>query len=487
MGQILSSLAPTSLWAHFEKICSMPHTSKHEEQLAKHIMKYVSDLGLDAIRDDIGNIIVRKPATKGMEGCKTVALQAHLDMVPQKNSDTRHDFERDPITPYIDGDWVKARGTTLGADNGIGIAAALMVLESTQIKHGPLEVLLTVDEEAGMTGAFGLKAGVLGADFLFNLDSEDEGELCVGCAGGVNTNAHIDFSTYQTPASMKGVKVEIVGLKGGHSGCDITLGRANAIKLMGRLLTDLHQKVDFGLAEICGGSLRNAIPREAFAVLAVDSLVLHGVMDHIREFETIVKHELFDVETDLAIRVAEVTKPVRLIDKEASNKFIAALCASVNGVIRMKTQLANTVETSTNLGIVEQRETRWVISTLQRSSVETCKMDAANMVACALRLAGARVEHTGGYPGWKPNLGGTVLSLLRKNYKDLFGVEPKTTVTHGGLECGLIGSLYPKMEMISFGPTIRFPHSPDEKVNIPSVSRFVELLVYTLERIPQKP
>ena len=479
----LSSLAPTPLWRHFEKICSIPHTSKHEEPLAEHIVNFIRGLQLDVMRDASGNIIARKPATKGMEHCKTVVLQAHIDMVPQKNSDNPHDFERDPIIPYIDGDWVKARGTTLGADNGIGVAAALMMLESKQHKHGPLEVLLTVDEEAGMTGAFGLKGGILKGDFLFNLDSEDEGELCVGCAGGVNTNGYLDFHTYPAPANKKGLKVNILGLKGGHSGCDITLGRANAIKLMSRLLVDLSAKFEFGLAEINGGSLRNAIPREASATLAVDDAALAAVMDHIKKFGTSVKLELSDVETDLAVQVAEAPKPTRLIDKETAHKFIYALNAAVNGVIRMNTQLANTVETSTNLGIVEQRDARWMVSTLQRSSVESCKADAAHMVGSALLLSGARVEHTGGYPGWKPNLGGTVLGLLKNNYKELYGAEPKTIVTHGGLECGLIGSLYPKMEMISFGPTIRNPHSPDEKVNIPSVVRFVDLLTYTLERI----
>ena len=486
MGQTLSSLQPAALWRHFEKICAIPHTSKHEEPLVEHVMAHIRSLGLEVMRDTVGNVIARKPASKGMEHSKTVVLQAHLDMVPQKNSDSSHDFLHDPIVPYVDGEWVKARGTTLGADNGIGVAAALMILENKACKHGPLEVLFTVDEEAGMTGAFGLQPGILKADFLFNLDSEDEGELCVGCAGGVNTNAVLDFGTYHTPPHMKGLKISISGLKGGHSGCDITLGRANAIKLIARLLLELRENFEYGLAELTGGSLRNAIPREAGALLAVQDSLLPEVIHAIEKFAATIRLELSDVESELAINAASVQVPARLINKETADKFTDALCAAVNGVIRMNSQLADTVETSTNLGIVEQRDTRWIISSLQRSSVESCKMDAARMVAGALRLAGARIEHSGGYPGWKPHLAGNALALLRKNYRDLFGVEAKTMVTHGGLECGLIGSLYPEMEMISFGPTIRYPHSPDEKVNIASVARFVDLLTYVLERVPSR-
>ncbi len=486
MNNALSNLEPKSLWKYFEAICGIPHPSKKEEAIIAWTKGVGEKLGLETVVDHVGNVVIRKPATPGMEDRQTIVLQGHLDMVPQKNNDTKHDFEKDPIEAYIDGDWVKARGTTLGADNGMGVAAALAVLEADDIEHGPIECLFTIDEETGMTGAFALKPGLLKGEILINLDSEDEGELYIGCAGGIDTNAFFKYEEEATPEGYEAYKVDVKGLKGGHSGLDIKLGRGNAIKILNRLLWQADHDLGLRLSSVDGGSLRNAIPREAMAIITIPK-------DNAEKFErmaeallTMLKNELDGVDPDINLVVSKTDLPGTVIKGEISKNIFNAVYACPNGAIRYIAEMPEVVETSTNLAILKSENGKVEIATLQRSSVDSAKQDLCNMMRTVFEMAGADVEQIGEYPGWKPNVNSPILKTMKEVYQKLHGKTPAQKVIHAGLECGILGAAYPNLDMISFGPTIRNPHSPDEMVNIKTVELFYEYLVETLKRAPVK-
>ncbi len=482
----IKSLYPHSLWENFFSLTQIPRPSKKEDRASAFAQKYGKDLGLETIVDEVGNVIIRKPATPGMEKKRGVVLQAHLDMVPQKNSDKVHDFEKDPIRAYVEGEWVTAEGTTLGADNGIGVSAALAILADKSLKHGPLEVLLTIDEETGMTGAFGLKPGLLRGEILLNLDSEDEGELYIGCAGGMNTSASLAYKQTEVPSGMKAFEVALKGLKGGHSGLDINLGRGNANKVMFRFLWHASREFGMRLASVEGGSLRNAIPREAFATVVVPEGKADEFLKSAVEYEKIFKHELSGTEPDLSFGALPADMPATLIDQESQERLIKMVYGIPNGVIRMSTEVPGIVETSNNLAIVKTENGEARVFCLIRSSVDSAKFDTGNMAEAVMSLAGAKVVHDGIYPGWKPDMKSPILNTMKNVYKNKYGSEPEIKVIHAGLECGIIGDAYPGMDLISFGPTIRFPHSPDEKVNIESVGKFWDYLIETLANIPEK-
>ncbi len=487
MGKEILELEPKALWKNFYNLTQIPRPSKKEEKVIEFVKKFGEDLGLETIVDEVGNVIIRKPATPGMEDRKGVILQAHLDMVPQKNADTDHDFEKDPIDAYVDGEWVTAKGTTLGADNGIGAAAAMAILESKDIEHGPIEALFTIDEETGMTGAENLKPGLLKGDILLNMDSEDEGELYIGCAGGVNTNATMEYKEEKTPENVVAYKVYVKGLKGGHSGLDINLGRANANKVMNALLLTAAEKFDIRLAELQGGSLRNAIPRESFATVVVPAENKEKFEQFVKEFAEIAKDEFKDTEPDMEIGAEPTDEiPEKVMSKEDQEKLFKAVAEAPNGVIAMSKSLDGIVETSTNLAIVNAKDGKVEIATLQRSLVDADRDKIAEQMRKVFTEAGLNAESDGEYPGWKPNPDSAILKEMKEIYSNKFGKVPEVKVIHAGLECGLLGAIYPNWDMVSFGPTIRFPHSPDEKVNIPTVQKFWDFLVETLKNVPKK-
>jgi dipeptidase D len=485
MGE-LSKLYPQLLWENFEKICSIPHPSKKEEQIIAMMKNYGGSLGLETIVDDIGNVIIKKPASPGMENKKTVILQAHLDMVPQKNADTVHDFEKDPIQAYIDGDWVKAKGTTLGSDNGIGAAAAMAVLASENLVHGPVETLFTIDEETGMTGAFGLKPGLLDGEVLINLDSEDEGELYIGCAGGINTNALFSYKEVPVPGNMVAYKLFVSGLKGGHSGLDIHLGRGNACKILNRYLYHAEKEHGMRLASIDAGSLRNAIPREALAEVVIPADQEEKFVACVKHYYEKVLNEIKTADPAFQFGCEKIAVPDKLIDEQTQKNLIRTVFACLNGVIRMSADMPGVVETSTNLAIVKSEKGSISIITLQRSAVDSAKNYVADAHTCLFELAGAEAEQSGSYPGWKPNPDSPILSTMKEVYNSMYGKVPEVKVIHAGLECGIIGNAYPGLDMISFGPTIRNPHSPDEMVDINTVGKFWDFLIETLKNIPLK-
>ncbi len=482
----IRQLEPKALWNHFYSLTQVPRPSGKKEPIGTFLENFGKSLGLETLRDEIGNVLVRKPATPGMEDRKAVVLQAHMDMVPQKNSGIAHNFETDPIEAYIDGDWVTAKDTTLGADNGMGISAAMAVLASKDIAHPAIEMFITVDEETGMHGAFGLEPGFLKGDILMNLDSEDEGELYVGCAGGLDANISFAYNEVEIPEGDVAVKVTLKGLKGGHSGVDIHLQRANANKLMFRFLKLAVAECQARLASIEGGSLRNAIPREAFAVLTVPGDAVDDIMDLIDEMETLFVEEFAGVENNISLTAEEVALPTGLIPEEIQDDLINGVTACFNGVYRFIPELPTVVETSNNLAIIKSNGQKIELRSLLRSSVDSRKSELASIIESNFALAGAKVEFVGGYPGWKPNLDSPILKAMLKIYEDKYGKTPKIMIIHAGLECGILGTHYPNMDMISFGPTIRYPHSPDEKVNIATVQLFWDYLVETLKNIPVK-
>ena len=487
MNKAVTKLEPTVVWTHFENLNAVPRPSKREERVIAFMKSFGESLKLETIVDDVGNVIIRKPATPGMEDRQGVILQGHLDMVHQKNSDTDFDFETQGIESYIDDDgWLKAKGTTLGADNGMGVASIMAVLSSTDIKHGPVEALFTIDEETGMTGAFKLKPGILTGTILLNTDTEDEGELCIGCAGGVDTNVELNYSQVDFEGAASAFKVSVKGLRGGHSGCEIHLGRGNANKIMNRLLWGTDQ--DFGLRihSIDGGSLRNAIPRESFATVVVATDSTDDFKKHVASSVGIIQTELVRTEPDLMVSLEPADLPGKVMDLESQQRLIDAVYAAPCGVIRMSNEMADLVETSTSLARVKVDSGSAVVQFLTRSSVETAKDDLANMIEATFKLAGATVEHSGDYPGWKPNADSKILSEMKQIYLDLFGIEPKVNAVHAGLECGIIGSVYPGLDMISVGPTIKNPHSPDEKCEIASVEKYWKYLLATLENVPKE-
>jgi dipeptidase D len=486
VGDVLGELKPTAVWKHFEEICSIPRPSGKEERAAAHVRQFAQSRGLDYESDKVGNVLIRKAPTSGMEGRRTVVLQTHLDMVPQKNQDVNHDFEKDPIRPSIDGDAVRAQGTTLGADNGIGVATALAVLESNDLTHGPIEALFTIDEETGLTGANNLQPGVLQGDILFNLDSEDEGEICVGCAGGANVDVRFEYTPKPVPKGSVAMQVDVTGLKGGHSGVDIHLGRANANKVMTRILWEARGAADLRIARWSGGDLRNAIPRYAQAVVIIPKKKAKAFLQAFESMASVVKAEFHSVDPDLSITAEKTRLPRKSMGKASSARLLNALYACPNGVFAMMRDMPEVTETSTNLAVVEVAKGKVAVTNLVRSAVETKKTDVANQIRGVFELVGGKVNLSGAYPGWQPNVTSPVLAMLKETYKQKFGVTPAVTATHGGLECGIIRSLYPDMDAVSFGPTIRFPHSPDEHVDIPSVQKFWDFLVDALGAVPAR-
>ncbi|MBN1198881.1 MAG: aminoacyl-histidine dipeptidase [Bacteroidales bacterium] len=482
----LLTLKPESLWKYFYELTQIPRPSKHEEKVRQFVVDFGKEHGLKTVVDEIGNVIISKPATPGMENRQGVVLQAHLDMVPQKNEDTVHDFTNDPLKPYVDEEWVKADGTTLGADNGIGVAAAMAVLASKDLKHGPVEALFTIDEETGMTGAFELKSGILHGDILLNMDSEDEGELYIGCAGGTNANARFSYQESEAPSGFETFKLVVKGLKGGHSGLDIPLGRGNSNKILNRLMWVAERQFNLRLSTIDGGSLRNAIPRESSAIIGIPSANKEGFFSYVKEFTEIVRKELSAVEPDLSILIDPVAGPAAWIDEKTQHNLLNALYACPNGVIRMSNEMPGLVETSTNLAIVKSSNGEIKVQCLLRSSVDSAKTDLEQMIRSVFELAGATILFDGQYQGWKPNPESAILKTMQNVYQKKFGKIPEIRAIHAGLECGILGGAYPNWDMISFGPTIRFPHSPDEKVNIKTVEKFWDFLIETLKEIPVK-
>lgn len=485
-NKVISHLYPQPVWEIFESICGVPRPSKHEEKIMAWTLNFAKEHGFEAFQDKAGNVILRKPATPGMEDRKGVVLQSHLDMVPQKNNDTLHDFEKDPILPRIEDGWVKATGTTLGADNGIGMSASLAVMAAKDIVHGPIECLITFDEETSMGGATALEGGVLQGDILINLDSEDHGEIFIGCAGGVNTTAKLKYTEEATDASMAAYNVTVKGLKGGHSGLDIHLGRGNANKVMNRVLWNAAKQFGLRVSQISGGSLRNAIPREAFALVTVPAANKADFEKFVVDFYADVKNELASTDEGVIISAEAATLPATIMDADSQQKFLDAVYACPNGVFGMSADMPGLVETSNNLAIVKSEGGYIVFELLQRSSVETQKDDIRNAVASTFTLIGAEIEHSHDYPGWKPNVHSEILKEMVGVFKNMYGKEPKLMAVHAGLECGLLGRVYPNWDMISFGPTIRSPHSPDERVNIESVGEFWKYLLETLKNIPKK-
>ncbi|WP_076586448.1 aminoacyl-histidine dipeptidase [Vibrio ostreicida] len=482
----ISKLSPPLVWQFFDKICSIPHPSKHEEALARYIIHWATEQGLEVRRDPTGNVFIKKLATPGMEHKKGVVLQAHIDMVPQKNEETDHDFTQDAIQPYIDGDWVTANGTTLGADNGIGIASCLAVLSSNDIKHGPLEVLLTIDEEAGMTGAFGLQEGWLEGDILLNTDSEQEGEVYMGCAGGIDGEITFRIKREPVTASYAVRQLAIKGLKGGHSGCDIHTGRGNANKLMARFMATYAQELDLRLIEIRGGTLRNAIPREAFVTVAVPVENELKLAERFDQFTQLIIKELGRTETDIFSLYEPNESKLGMVTIATQQQLIAAINACPNGVIRMSDDVDGVVETSLNIGVVTTDNDTIKILCLVRSLIDSGRHQVESTLTSLAELAGATIEFSGAYPGWKPEADSEIMAIFRTMYQGIYGHKPNIMVIHAGLECGLFKEPYPNMDMVSFGPTIKFPHSPDEKVKIDTVALFWEQMVALLASIPDK-
>ena len=482
----IRNLEPKALWNNFYSLTQIPRPSGKKEEIGRFLVEFGQKLGLETLQDETGNVLVRKPATPGMEDRKAVVLQSHMDMVPQKNSNVDHNFEKDPIEAFVDGEWVRANNTTLGADNGIGVAAAMTILQSTDIPHPAIEMFITVDEETGMFGAFGLQPGFLKGDILINMDSEDEGELYVGCAGGLDANITFRYSEVEVPEGDVAFKLSLTGLKGGHSGVDINLQRANANKLMFRFLKNAVAEHEARLCCIEGGNLRNAIPREAFAVVTVPAGNEDDLLETVADFETLFTEEFSGVEEGISFKAERTDRIKGLMPEEIQDDLINAVTACPNGVYRFIPEVPEVVETSNNVAIVKSNGETVEVKCLIRSSVESRKEELASMIESTFTLAGAKVEFSGAYPGWKPNLESPILKEMIKVYETNYGKTPKIMIIHAGLECGILGTHYPEMDMISFGPTIRFPHSPDEKVNIETVQKFWDYLQKTLAEIPKK-
>ena len=483
MDSVLGHLKPKRLWDIFEEICQIPRPSGNEERILEYLKRFAERHQLEYEQDGAGNLVIRKNASKGYEDRPVVVLQGHVDMVCEKNADVSHDFDKDPIMPVIDDGWVKARGTTLGADNGIGVAAQLAILESSAIEHGPLECLFTVEEETGLAGAFGLKPGFIKGRIMLNLDSEQDGELCIGCAGGIDTTARLPYQRVNTEVDHLPYHIQVSGLLGGHSGDDIHKGRGNAIKMLVRMLWNAGNAYELRLAEIKGGNLRNAIAREAFASFTIPRRHAENFKKGFDDTVAALKGEWKTTEPGMQISLREVVMPQCLIDFNTQLRLINALYACPHGVIRMSADIPGLVETSTNLASVAVTPSDIVLATSQRSSVHSAKKDIADMVASVFLLAGADVKHGEGYPGWKPDTDSHILKVMKETYRGLYGEHPSVIATHAGLECGIIGEKYPGMDMISYGPTMRDAHSPDERVHIDAVEKFWNLTLETLRRL----
>lgn len=482
----VKDLKPALLWQTFDEITKVPRPSKHEEQIRAYLLEFAKKHGIKATTDEVGNVVMTKPATEGKENAPVVVLQAHMDMVAEKNSGVEHDFLKDPIQTYIDGDWVKARGTTLGADNGIGMAAALAAMADKTLKHGPLEALFTVNEEIGLEGAENLGEGMISGKILINLDSEDDGEIFVGCAGGIDTTAVFKYKKSFAPDHFSYYRISVSGLLGGHSGGDIHLGRANANKLIARFIWDCSQKWEIEVSSFKGGNLRNAIPREAEAVFGLHSEHKDEVEAYLMTYAEEIRNEYKGVEPYLDLKIEGVEKPDSCIDSATSLALIRALYSAPHGVMSMSKDIEGLVETSTNLAAVKMEDdNKIVVTTSQRSSLESRKNDIANQVEAHFELAGAEVSHSDGYPGWAPNMDSNIMKISGEAYEELFGVKPAIKAIHAGLECGLFLTKHPDLDMVSFGPTMRDVHSPDEKLLIPTVEKFWKHLARVLEKVAQ--
>ena len=483
----IQDLEPKVVWKNFYALTQIPRPSKHEGKVIEYLYNWGKSHGFETIKDDTGNIIIRVPATPGCEKMKGIILQGHMDMVPQKTSDSDHDFLTDPIKAYVDGEWVTADRTTLGADNGIGVALGLAALEDPSVKHGPIEVLVTYDEETGMTGANCLKPGVLKGDILLNLDSEEEGELCVGCAGGLDVSAAFKYIKYKTPEGYKGLNITVKGLQGGHSGMDISLYRANANKVMARMLLPVMEMFGVKVVSFTGGSLRNAIPFEAVAEVVMPQENLDAVIKCINNSFAEIKAEFAESDPSAAMFIDKVPAASKFIQNSVMLRAVKAMLACPSNVIRMSRTMEGLTETSINMAIVRTEKGKITISSLMRSAVDTAKAALAQRVRCVFELAGAdQVVFKGGYSGWTPKLDTPANKVMMEQFQKVYGKPMKIMATHGGLECAIMGAKYPNWEMVSIGPTIKYPHSPDEKVNIAAVARTWEYLKAVLANIPVK-
>ncbi len=487
MSQEIRNLEPKALWNNFANLNAVPRPSKKEERIVEFIKDFGEKLGLEVFEDKIHNVIIRKPATAGMENRKPIVLQGHLDMVHQKNADTVFDFATQGIEMYVDGDWVRAKGTTLGADNGLGVAAIMSILESTTIAHPAIEALFTVDEETGMTGAMNLKGGLLQGEILLNLDTEEDDEIDIGCAGGIDVTAVAEYDEEETPDHSVGYTITVKGLNGGHSGIDIHKGLGNANKIMNRLLYDGFDNFGLQISEIHGGSLRNAIPRESVAKVVIASVYDEAFVFDMQQIVSEIKNELKTTEPNLEIVFEKLKKaPSKVMPPMAQYYFVRSMATAANGVHRMSADFDNLVETSNNIAKVAVGKGKLSVQCLTRSSVESAKFDLANDLRSAFELMGCEVEISGSYPGWTPNPDSAILATLVPIYEKLNGEKPKVVACHAGLECGILGANYPDMDMISFGPTIRGAHSPDERASIASSQKFWKFLVEILANIPVK-
>ena len=486
MNSEIRQLQPQEIWNKFADLNAVPRPSKKEERVIAFMKKFGNDLGLETIEDAVGNVIIKKPASAGMEERKTVVMQSHLDMVHQKNSDTNFDFDTQGIEMFVDGDWVRAKGTTLGADNGLGVATIMAILESDSITHPAIEALFTIDEETGMTGAMGLQGGILKGEILLNLDTEEDDEIGVGCAGGIDVTATRTYIQEASPENTTAFRIEVKGLQGGHSGMDIHKGFGNANKLMNRLLYDGHEHYGLRIAEIDGGSLRNAIPRESFATIIVDAHRSEEFKSAMDAIKAAIKKEFKTMEPGLEINVSLTDMPSKVMVVSSQAGLIKALYAACNGVYRMSADIPDLVETSNNIARVIVKDGRIKIGCLTRSSVESSKMDLAHMLKSTFELAGCEVEFSGSYPGWTPNMDSSILKVMRNLYEELNGEAPHVAACHAGLECGILGTNYPEMDMISFGPNIKGAHSPDERAQISSVQKYWKFVLEILKQTPKR-
>ena len=482
----IKDLQPAVVWNNFYGLTRCPRPSKHEEIVRQYLLDWAKEHQVEAFADETGNVIMRVPATPGYENRKGVVLQGHMDMVPQKTADTVHDFLKDPIETVVDGEWVKAKGTTLGADNGMGVALAMAVAEDKSVKHGPIEVLVTYDEETGMSGADALKPGILHGDILLNLDSEDEKELCIGCAGGLDAVADFKYKSLDTPRGYVGYKIVIRGLAGGHSGMDISLYRANANKVMVRALIPLIEKYGAKVADFTGGSLRNAIPFEADAVVAIPADNAVKAVRYANEIFKVARERYKQSDPGMQCSITKCAKPARYIEDAVMLNACKAIAVCPSNVIRMSQTMAGLTETSINLAVVRTRRGHLTVASLLRSALNTSKQDLALRVKYIFEFAGAKIKFFGGYPGWTPKPDTPINKLINDLHVKLYGEPMNVLATHGGLECALLGAKYPNWEMVSIGPTVLYPHSPDERVNIASVQRSWDLLKAVLENIPEK-
>jgi dipeptidase D len=486
MNNTISGLSPTTVWQYFEKVCSIPRPSKKEGKIIHYLEAFAKNENLEIKIDEVGNVLISKSAFPGMENRNKVIMQSHLDMVCEKNQYSKHNFDTDPIQPFIDGEWVKARDTTLGADCGIGIAAQLAILSSTQIKHGPIECLFTVDEESGLTGAFALKPDFLKGTILLNLDSEDEGILFIGCAGGIDTLVNYTIEWVMAPKGYFAVQLSVSGLLGGHSGDDIDKGRHNALKVLTRFIWNSMQKFDVKVAHIEGGNLRNAIPREARAIIVIPSKEKEALVADFNIYRSLVWDEISTTEPSVKLQLESTDLPERVFSEKTTLSLIRSLYIVPTGVFSMSQRMHDMVETSTNLASIKQTgDSTLSITTSQRSDRETCKEHIANIIKTVFEQAGAKVEHSDGYPGWSPNPDSEILKRAIGIYNKLFGNPPLVRSIHAGLECGLFLEKYPSLDMISFGPTIKGAHSPDERIEIASVQKFWDFLIQIIENIPE--